>query len=281
MSTSRDESPETGAGNSDMVSEQPQPQPAAREPDDIDEMLAGHQSPIQSPLTDSVPLVSATPAPEPLAKKQPSLRKTPSSVSPSPKPAASKGKPIALRPVPMEVVARKPAVPKMNVKRSSPPRQQPGEKNLQDPATVASRMAHMSARERVELGLRQMRSLQDHRPSSAFATSTPRTCFGLTPAPEHKTPQQIKKEQLLEEKIEKARGGSRSSSAAPSDAHATRSLSSFQRYERQSSWARDTVERGLYTFNWTALPQTIPRKHVDPSPGPGAYTSPLHFLGLH
>ena len=294
MSTSREESLEQADGQGSAAALAPLQAPgqevAARPLDDIDDMLAGHQSPIKASLADAAPLVSTAADQNnaaPLAtKRQPSIRKAPS-ISPSPKPAASKGLPAQrAQPLaaPIEQVARKPAVPRVNIKRASPPRQHRDDNNAQDPASAAEKMAHLSARERVELGLRQMRSLQEKRPTSSFATVTPRTAFGISPEPERKTAQQVKKEQMIAERIEKvsARIG-RSASASPLDSHnnPTRSLKAFQQYERQSSWARDTTERGLYTFNWTALPQTIPKRHVDPSPGPGAYTSPLHFLGGH
>lgn len=268
---------------------------APREPDDIDAMLEGHTSPIKASLTESTPLVMAsTPAaaaaPPAESKRQPVLRKQPS-VSPSPNPATSKGRPVqanastllSAKPAPIEAVARKPAIPTMRTKRTSPPRPQLGEKTSHDPASEASRMAHLSARERVDLGLRQLRAQQDRRPSSAFATSTPRTSFGLVLDHTAKTPQQVKKEQLAEERLEKVLrqvGGPRSHSAAGGGgATTTRSLSSHQQYERQGSWARDTVVRGLYNYSWSKLPQTVPRKHADPSPGPGAYTPALYFVG--
>ncbi len=286
MSSSRDDSLETDA-QQDNFADHRIATPAdnatvRRAPDDIDAMLEGHFSPIKASLTEAPPLVAMSATPRPAAdttamKKQPLLRKQTTSISPSPKPATSKGHAVAAvqqRHVPMETIARKPAIPKMKVKRASPPWQAPGEKIAQDPASVASRMALMSAKERVELGLRQLRSMQHNRPSSAFATATPRTSFGLTLDQPDPTPQQVKKEQLFAAKLRAAAERSPSASAEP-----TRSLSSHQRYERQSSWARDTVERGLYLTSWSALPQTVPRKHVDPSPGPGAYTPPLHFLG--
>jgi hypothetical protein len=272
----------------EMQQQQQQQQPVMEQQqpvmDEIDLMLAGHQGSIHVANSDAAPLVEATP-PEttPVLSRKPSQRSS-VLVSPSPKPQDSKGKPIAIgfRQVQLEPVARKPAIPKMKTKKSSPPQVMPNSRSQNDPAEVASRMAHMTARERVELGLRQMRSMQDRRPSSAFATSTPRTSFGLVNQGAHKTPQQAKKEQLIEEKIGRLQSASRSCSATAQVASSggTMSLSHHQRFERQSSWARDTVQRGLYTFNWQHLPQTVPRMHVDPSPGPGAYTSPLHFVGM-
>lgn len=256
MSTSRDESMEADDSTQDKFADlriATPTQTAPREPDDIDAMLEGHTSPIKASLTESTPLVMAsTPAAASTAapaesKRQPVLRKQPS-VSPSPNPATSKGRPgqanasslVSARPAPIEAVARKPAIPKMRTKRTSPPRPQLGEKTSHDPASEACRMAHLSARARVDLGLRQLAAQLDRRPSAAFATSTPRTSFGLVLDHTAKTPQQVKKEQLLEERLEKVlhhAGGPRAQSA---------------------SGGRDTT-RSLS--------------------GPGAYTPALYFVG--
>ena len=145
------------------------------------------------------------------------------------------------------------------------------------PAEVA-KLSKMSARERVKEGLRVMRSLQPTRASANFRSRTERDPYSLNLHP-NKTAQQLRKETMEEEwrqsvasRSGSAQGRGRSTERNPNEAprgSATRS----------SSWARDTTPRGNFMYNWTAMPQVIPKKYIDPTPGPGQYTPVLHFLG--
>jgi len=158
------------------------------------------------------------------------------------------------------------------------------------------KMAHMTARQRVLEGMKRMKSQHSKNLSSAFADRSDRM-FGSPKRNEH----QIKRDQISEQRITNLRAkifpGAHSNEAStvpvahvdpnrvtPRNRSTSRRTGmaspAFERNESSSSWARDTTQRGTYLLhNWKYLPQTVPRREVDSTPGPGAYTSPLHFLG--
>lgn len=52
-----------------------------------------------------------------------------------------------------------------------------------------------------------------------------------------------------------------------------------RKLERSSSWAKSNVPRGTLMFPWRSLPATVQPKEREVTPGPGAYTKPLLFIG--
>lgn len=140
------------------------------------------------------------------------------------------------------------------------------------------KLSKMSARDRVKEGLRLMRSLQCSKPSATFRSHTERDPYNLN-LHGPKSAQQLRKEAIEEEW--KKSISSRSGSAQGRGRSTERKPGEQARGEakRSSSWARDTTPRGNFMFNWTAMPQVVPKKFIDPTPGPGAYTPVLHFLG--
>lgn len=146
------------------------------------------------------------------------------------------------------------------------------------PAEVA-KLSKMSARDRVKEGLRIMRSLQPTRASGIFRSATERDPYNLHQHP-NKTSQQLRKEAMEEEWRQSvaSRSGSIQSSRGRSEERKPGDVPRGSA-ARSSSWARDTTARGNFMYNWTAMPQVVPKKYIDPTPGPGQYTPVLHFLG--
>lgn len=142
------------------------------------------------------------------------------------------------------------------------------------------RLKHMTARERVEEGYRLMKSMNTTKGTSAFRSALPRDPYDLK---EERvvTHQQAVRNHLFEQRhAELLRAhGMRSGSVDRSSPAAAAGTEKSAPRTRSSSWARDTTPRGNYLYNWTSMPQCVPRLHVDPTPGPGFYTPALHFVG--
>jgi hypothetical protein len=141
-------------------------------------------------------------------------------------------------------------------------------------------LRRMSARDRVEYGYRMLREANFSRGSAAFASNLPRDPYDL-----HEerivTQQHACRKRMEEERHKKlvAQYGLTTQRGRSADRCDSRMPNGDERQKRSSSWARDTTPRGNYMFNWTSMPQCIPRSYIDPTPGPGAYTPILHYVG--
>lgn len=136
------------------------------------------------------------------------------------------------------------------------------------------KMKLMSARDRVEEGYRMMKSMKMSCGSAVFKSHTERNPYNVKDE-RPLTKQMAIRDAIVEQRKQELISRTGRSSSVQSDYDQT----SARRSSRSSSWARDTTPRGTYLFNWTNMPQCIPKRHIDPSPGPGAYTPALHFVG--
>lgn len=152
-------------------------------------------------------------------------------------------------------------------------------------------LKRMTAAERVKYGYQAMKSMQLSKGSAVFKSNLPRDPYDL-----HEerivTRQQLLRNQMQERRREMLirASGDRSASASGRTHHdagedksamasPTPRTSSSRPSSRSSSWARDRTERGTYLYNWSSMPQCVPKSYIDPTPGPGAYTPALFFVG--
>lgn len=161
------------------------------------------------------------------------------------------------------------------------------------------KLAGMTARQRVQYAAklqRQLSSGKDHRPSSVFASATGRLPFAgrdflangaAGPSSRPPSEHQLRREAIVSERRQRvlsranikpeeaAADGVRGASVDPSRP----ALGDGPRSARGSSWARDTTPRGIFLLCRGRNNGAVPSQHVDPTPGPGAYTPALHFAG--
>lgn len=150
-------------------------------------------------------------------------------------------------------------------------------------AKDVEKLQQMSARERVEYGYRLLRNSNTSRGTAAFASNLPRDPYNLHEERVTNAHHACRKrmEAAQHERLVAQYGPTTQVRGRSAERTAIGRSGSVEggAQKRSSSWARDTTPRGNYMFNWTAMPQCIPRGHIDPTPGPGAYTPLLHFVG--
>lgn len=144
------------------------------------------------------------------------------------------------------------------------------------------RLRQLPAKERVALGYRMLKESYGTRGTAAFRSSEPRDPYNMG---DHriKNPQMLAKQHMLEDRQQQLadKCGIHGPPVVPVSDRSGRALSagSARRQARSSSWARDTTARGNFLFNWNSMPQCIPKRYIDPTPGPGSYTPTLHYVG--
>lgn len=183
------------------------------------------------------------------------------------------------------IISKRPSTAKLSSsRRPQPKKAQPRGPPLPKEVEL---LKNMSARERIEYGYRMLRESNMSRGTAAFSSNLPRDPYDL-----HEeriiTQQQVCKRRMEEERHKQlvqqygertTQQRGRSADRCDSRSSSVGSGAAVQKQQRSSSWARDTTPRGNFTFNWTAMPQCVPRRYIDPTPGPGAYTPVLHYVG--
>lgn len=150
------------------------------------------------------------------------------------------------------------------------------------------KLSKMTAHDRVIAGykLAAQRRAQRCRPSASFKSGSVRDPYHIHGGPVEKTEQQKRKEAAQQQAEEEKRAKFSKGKKEPSNLHeyieaARKSVTEKpEQFKRcPSAWTRDTTPRGGYMFNWKSFPEAVPRKKIADTPGPGAYTDPLHFVG--
>ena len=150
------------------------------------------------------------------------------------------------------------------------------------------KLSNLSAHDRVIEGLKMLRSQRTQKTKSpCFCSGTHRTLLGTqTTSTDGKTAQQLHKEELYEKKMELLRQKvyghdlrkQRDGNMSPARGEDLNRNSASPAHK--GVFSKGKVDRAAFLYVWSRLPVTVPTgKHLHSTPGPGAYTSALHFLG--
>jgi hypothetical protein len=271
--------------NSDTESSEATPTSARRaapSPPNARSAASREQSP--EPLTRPGTALGEQQAASPHAKKESTgVTASTAAASPAATAAASprptqKTAPVILNKRPSSVHSTKSSVAnRIPIHKQEQPRGPPLPKDVE-------KLTQMSARERVDYGYRLLRESNMSRGTAAFSSNLPRDPYNL------REERIINAQQAARKRMEESQHNRLVSQYGPTsqargrsvdrrDVGRSGSVEGNGPQKRSSSWARDTTPRGNYMFNWTNMPQCIPRNHIDPTPGPGAYTPLLHYVG--
>ncbi|CUF66340.1 Hypothetical protein, putative [Bodo saltans] len=268
--------------NSDTESSEATPTSARRAAPSLPNVRSAasrEQSP--EPLTrPGTALGEQQPASPQIKKETTSVTAAASPAAASPRAQQSKPAPVIMNKRPSSMHSTKTSASKRIPNRSQnqeQPRGPPLPKEVE-------KLTQMSARERVEYGYRLLRESNMSRGTAAFTSNLPRDPYNLREERINNAQQAARKrmEESQHNRLVQQYGPTtqaRGRSVGRNDVGRSGSVEASGPQKRSSSWARDTTPRGNYMFNWTNMPQCIPRNHIDPTPGPGAYTPLLHYVG--
>lgn len=178
-------------------------------------------------------------------------------------------------PLPSARASRPLLVSRRNQQADKKPRSTNESRFIPPPAapvpTDVEQMRRMTAAERVKYGYQLMKSMQTSKGSAVFRSTLQRDPYDMHFVEREAAIQAAHRSQILKLSPE------RSASASRGSGNGVAAASSSGR--RSSSWARDSTQRGTYLYNWSSMPQCVPKRYIDPTPGPGSYTPPLYFVG--